>query len=92
MRVRTVVRRHEGACMLDRQKIEAILTRRFPAAGERDVAAAANAIMGLGDEWEEIVDHDEIGYQYSADCREICYLAREFDRGAELRFFRRREA
>ena len=76
--------------MLDRQKIEAILTRRFPAASHRDVAAAANAIIGLGDEWEEVLGRSqEMGYQFSPECRDICYLAREFDRGSELRYFRR---
>ena len=40
--------------MLDRQKIEAILTRRFPGATLAQVAAATNAIMGLDDEWEEV--------------------------------------
>jgi len=33
--------------MLDRQKVEAILSRRFPGAAHDQVAAAANAIMGL---------------------------------------------
>lgn len=79
--------------MLDRQKIEAILTRRFPGAPLQQVAAAANAIMGLGDEWEEILDQQRaLGFHYSTECRDICYLAREFDRGAEFRLFRRREA
>lgn len=36
--------------MLDRQKVEAILTRRFPGAAHDQVAAAANAIMGLTEE------------------------------------------
>jgi hypothetical protein len=40
--------------MLDRQKIEAILRKRFPEAGPKEVAAAANAIMGLDEEWEEV--------------------------------------
>ncbi len=39
--------------MLDRQKVEAILGRRFPGATLQEVAAAANAIMGLDDAWEE---------------------------------------
>jgi hypothetical protein len=77
--------------MLDRQKVETILTRRFPGATRRQVAAAANAVMGLDDEWEEIVGKSqELGYHYSDDCRDICYLAREFDRGSEFRIFRRR--
>jgi hypothetical protein len=33
--------------MLDREKVEAILIRRFPGAAPHQVAAAANAIMGL---------------------------------------------
>jgi hypothetical protein len=33
--------------MLDRQKLEAILTHRFPTAATAQVAAAANAVMGL---------------------------------------------
>jgi hypothetical protein len=33
--------------MIDRQKLETILIRRFPGASHEQVAAAANAIMGL---------------------------------------------
>lgn len=40
--------------MVDRQKIETILRRRFPGADLSQIAAAANAIMGLDDEWEEV--------------------------------------
>lgn len=40
--------------MIDRQKVEAILRRRFPGASWTEIAAAANAIMGLGDEWQEV--------------------------------------
>ncbi len=68
--------------MLDRQKIEAILRRRFPGATHRDVAAAANAIMGLSDEWEEVEDPIE----------SEAYLKREEGDGSEFRLFRRREA
>jgi len=66
--------------MLDRQKIEAILSRRFPGATHPQIAAAANAIMGMDDEWEELPGH------------QIGDATREVDRGAELRFFRRRES
>ena len=37
--------------MLDRQKIETILIRRFPGASHAVVAAATNAIMGLDAEF-----------------------------------------
>lgn len=33
--------------MIDRQKLEAILVRRFPGASIEQIAAAANAIMAL---------------------------------------------
>jgi uncharacterized protein YndB with AHSA1/START domain len=36
--------------MLDRQKLEAILTHRFPTAETAQLAAAANAIIGLADD------------------------------------------
>jgi hypothetical protein len=44
--------------MIDRQKVETILRRRFPDATWEQIAAAANAIMGLGDEWEELTSSD----------------------------------
>jgi hypothetical protein len=44
--------------MLDRQKIETLLARRFPGASTPQIAAAANAIMGLSDEWEEVTAAD----------------------------------
>ena len=66
--------------MLDRQKIETILTRRFPGATPQQVAAAANGIMGLGDEWEEIPADGDIRLG-SGDP----------DAGAEFRYFRRRD-
>lgn len=45
--------------MLDRQKLEAVLSKRFPGSKYDQIAAAANAIMGLDDEWEEVVDANE---------------------------------
>jgi hypothetical protein len=44
--------------VLDRQKLETILSRRFPGATRDQVAVSANAIMGLNEEWEEIHCHD----------------------------------
>ena len=68
--------------MLDRQKLEAILGRRFPGSPRDQVAAAANAIMGLTDEWEEV----------RHECGAICYCAREAEARAEFRLFRRRDS
>jgi hypothetical protein len=62
---------------VDRQKLEAILSRRFPGSPLRDIAAAANAIMGLGDEWEE------------TPC-DLTTAAKEASAGAEFRLLRRK--
>lgn len=65
--------------MLDRQKLETVLTRRFAGAPLDQIASAANAIMGLDDEWEEV-----------SACSHRCLLAREEARDAEFRLLRRR--
>ena len=76
--------------MVDRQKIETILARRFPGSTTQVVATAANAIMGLYDEWQEIVDHEHyLGCHSATPCREACYLAKELEHSSEFRLFRR---
>jgi hypothetical protein len=40
--------------MMDREKVIAILTKRFPGASVDQIAAAANAIVGLRAEWREV--------------------------------------
>ena len=77
--------------MLDREKLETLLSRRFPGASGDQVASAANAIMGINDEWEEVVgqEHD-LGYHFSVQCSDICSLALDVKQGAEFRLFRRR--
>lgn len=78
--------------MLDRQKVEAILSRRFSGATRDQVAAAANAIMGLSDEWEEVLhDNRPAGYHVSTECGSICHLADDDADAVEFRLFRRRE-
>jgi len=42
--------------MIDREKVLTVLRRRFPGAPAADLAAAANAIVGLPDEWEDVTD------------------------------------
>lgn len=76
--------------MVDRQKLETLLTRRFPGATRTQIAAAANAIMGLEDEWEEVSSDQEFGYQYATHCVDICSIAREAENGTEFRLLRRR--
>ena len=64
--------------MLDRQKLETILTRRFPGASRDQVAVSANAIMGLDEEWEEL------------QCHDFQALAAQVAQGVEIRVLRRR--
>jgi hypothetical protein len=78
--------------MVDREKVMVVLTRRFPGSRPDQLAAAANAIVGLDDEWEDVSDRqDEFGYNYSAQCCDICYLAQQVERGDQFRVFRRRK-
>ncbi len=77
--------------MLDRQKLETLLVRRFPGASHHQIAEAANAIMGLDDEWEEVVGQgEELGFHFLDQCGEACHLAREVANGWEFRLLRRR--
>jgi len=77
--------------MVDREKVLAVLARRFPGATPEQVAAAANAIVGLADEWEDVTSREEqLGYHYSPNCTDICYLAQQAERGDIFRIFRRR--
>ena len=76
--------------MIDRQKLETILSRRFPGSAHTQIAAAANAILGLDDEWEEVGDETAFGYRFDPDCAQICGLARQAKGGCEFRLLRRR--
>lgn len=77
--------------MIDREKVLAVLHRRFAGASAEQVAAAANAIVGLDDEWEDVTGHEpEFGYHFSAQCGEICYLAEQSQLGGQFRVFRKR--
>jgi len=75
--------------LLDRQKVEVVLTRRFPGARCDQVAAAVNAIMGLSDEWEEMFPRGGRWGQ-SPGFGELHHLAREEVDEGEFRLFRRR--
>ena len=64
--------------MIDRQTVETILCRRFPDAPLEQIAAAANAIVALEDQWEE------------ASPLTLWQLQCEQLGGLDLRVFRRR--
>ena len=73
------------AGMLDREKVVAVLKRRFPGSAIGQVAAAANAIVGLEDEWLE-VPMPEGGWDQR--CVDDCELRRVL-RAGPIRLFRR---
>jgi hypothetical protein len=77
--------------MIDRQKLEVLLSRRFPGAGPMQIASAANAIMGLDDDWEEVGEETVYGYRFDGTCVDICDIARAAQAGAEFRLLRRRQ-
>ena len=77
--------------MVDRDKVLSILHKRFPGASRQQVAWAANAIVGLGDEWEELAwDDPEIACSGPIPAGEHRYLADEIRQGMELHIFRKR--
>jgi hypothetical protein len=77
--------------MLDREKIVAVLKRRFPGAAAEQVAAATNAIIGLDDEWVEVpATTMESEGAASVLCEAACYLS-EAARTGRLKVFKRVE-
>ena len=79
--------------MLDREKVETILLRRFSGATRDQIAAAVNAIMGLSEEWEEVLHDDQpVRHHFSNSCGNLCYLIGDLDEDVEFRLFRRRES
>lgn len=67
--------------MLDREKIVAVLRKRFAGARAEEIAAATNAIVGLDDEWVEVP------VKNAEPCSESCYLARAMRDGTRFKVF-----
>lgn len=77
--------------MIDREKVLAVLHKRFPGSTPDQIAAAANAIVGLEDEWVDVTDREpQMGYHFSVQCGEICFLADQIQQGAQFRLLMRR--
>ena len=70
--------------MPDREKVVAVLRRRFPGAAIEQVAAAANAIVGLEDEWLEIPP-PEGGWERR--CKDECELSHLSQQGPVKLYF-----
>ena len=57
------------------------------------MAATANAIVGLSDEWEDVTHHErDLGYHSSPRCSHICFIAQQNDQGHAFKIFRRRRS
>ena len=81
----------ESTAMVDRDKVLSVLRKRFPAASRQQVARAANAIVGLGDEWEEVAwDDPEVTCFGPIPAGERRSLADEIREGMEFHIFRKR--
>ena len=76
--------------MLDRQVIETILMRRFPGSSPSQIAAAANGIMSLGADWEEVSESEPLPGSGGRVSNGPCTITRDADQGGEVRVFRRR--
>lgn len=77
--------------MVDREKVLAVLAKRFPRAAPEQMAATANAIVGLPDDWEEVTAQEpELGYHSSPPCGRVCFLAYRVEQGDTFRLFRHR--
>ncbi|MCC7031882.1 MAG: hypothetical protein IT179_03505 [Acidobacteria bacterium] len=64
--------------MVDREKVLTVLRRRFPDATIAQLASAANAIVGLDEEWDLVEPHN------------LADLIDRVRRGAEFRLLERR--
>lgn len=73
--------------MIDREKVLAVLERRFPEAPRAERAAAANAIVGLEPEYEPVPGEQVHGFR--CDTAGGRYSRHDLASGV-LRLFRRR--
>jgi hypothetical protein len=72
--------------MIDREKVLAVLQKRFPGSAPDQLAAAANAIVGLTDDWVDVTARQpEMGYCASVHCADSCFIADQRQQGFELR-------
>jgi hypothetical protein len=79
--------------MIDREKVLTVLRRRFPGASPETLAAAANAIVALPDEWEDVTALEpDLQAHLAHACGDGCLLAASADDEIEYRLYRRRSS
>ncbi|MFO7692661.1 MAG: hypothetical protein R6V57_06205 [Vicinamibacterales bacterium] len=72
--------------MIDREKVLAVLQKRFPGSAPDQLAAAANAIVGLSDEWEDVTERQpNMNHCAAVHCAESCFIADQRQQGFEFR-------
>ena len=77
--------------MVDRDKVLSVLHKRFPEAPRQQIAWAANAIVGLGDEWEVVAwNQPEIDRSDSVSNGQPWDRRDQVLDGTEFRIFQRR--
>lgn len=80
-----------AVAMIDREKVLTVLRRRFPGAQPGDVAAAANAIVGLSEEWEDVTAVEpDLPAHFALKCGDSCVVSHARRDEVEFRLFRRR--
>lgn len=80
-----------GEEMIDREKVLTVLRRRFVGATDRDLASAANAIVGLEDEWEDVtaLEPDLLAH-LAHTCGPECFVSAEAHEVTDFRLLMRR--
>lgn len=77
--------------MIDREKVLTVLRRRFAGASERDLATAANAIVGLDDEWVDVTDREpDLLAHLAQACGPECFVSAESHEVTDFRLLMRR--
>jgi hypothetical protein len=77
--------------MIDREKVLTVLRRRFPGASAQDLAAAANAIVGLDDEWEDVTEREpDLLAHLARSCGPGCCVSEGDHEVTDFRLLRRR--
>jgi hypothetical protein len=77
--------------MIDREKVLTVLRRRFPGASPQDLAAAANAIVGLDDEWDDVTDREpNLLAHLQRSCGPGCCVEGELRESTDFRLLVRR--
>ena len=77
--------------MIDREKVLTVLRKRFPGATSDALAAAANAIVGLDEEWVDVTALEpDLAAHVGRPCGDRCYLSPHANGAAEFRVLMRR--